>query len=104
MARPHASRGCSSFRTAGLDRRDFLHVGSLTGLGLSLGGLFRMQAARADAKVFPHFGATANSVIHIWLPGGWAQQETFDPKPLSPVEYRGEFRAIDTAIPGVQFS
>ena len=85
-------------------RREFLHVGSLTGLGLSLGGLFRLQAARADAKSFAHFAGTAKSVIHIWLPGGWAQQETFDPKPLAPVEYRGDLGVIDTNLTGVQFS
>ncbi len=85
-------------------RREFLHVGSLTGLGLSLGGLFRLQAARGDTKVYEHFAGTAKSVIHIWLPGGWAQQETFDPKPLAPSEYRGDLNAIDTKLTGVQFS
>ena len=103
MAPPTAPLGCRSFQ-AGCNRREFLHVGGLTGLGLSLGGFFRMQAARADAKAFTHFEGTAKSVIHIWLPGGWAQQETFDPKPLAPAEYRGEFKAIDTVLPGVQFS
>jgi hypothetical protein len=104
MARMPTVPGCSSFRSSGLGRREFLHVGSLTGLGLSLGGFFRMRAARADAKSFAHFEGTAKSVIHIWLPGGWAQQETFDPKPLSPLEYRGDFKAIDTTLSGVQFS
>lgn len=104
MARFPAFEGCPSFRSDGLGRREFLHVGSLTGLGLSLGGLFQMQAARADAKSFAHFEGTAKSVIHIWLPGGWAQQETFDPKPLAPVEYRGDLGVIDTKLPGVQFS
>jgi hypothetical protein len=103
MANPSLPLGCRSFQ-AGCNRREFLHVGGLTGLGLSLGGFFRMQAARADAKAFTHFEGTAKSVIHIWLPGGWAQQETFDPKPLAPAEYRGEFKAIDTVLPGVQFS
>jgi hypothetical protein len=103
MASPVQFSGCRSFQAA-CNRREFLHVGALTGLGLSLGGLFRMQAARADAKAFAHFEGTAKSVIHVWLPGGWAQQETFDPKPLAPAEYRGEFRAIDTVLPGVQFS
>ncbi|MBM4058264.1 MAG: DUF1501 domain-containing protein, partial [Planctomycetes bacterium] len=101
----HRSRRSSSaFRRAGLARREFLHVGALTGLGLSLGGFLRMRAARADAKSYAHFEGTAKSVIHIWLPGGWAQQETFDPKPLSPLEYRGDFQAIDTKLTGVQFS
>ncbi|MFM7108832.1 MAG: DUF1501 domain-containing protein, partial [Planctomycetaceae bacterium] len=86
------------------NRREFLHVGALTGLGLSLGGLFRAQAARADAKAPAHFDGTAKSVIHVWLPGGWAQQETFDPKPLAPAEYRGDLGAIDTKLTGVQFS
>jgi hypothetical protein len=103
MPRSPSPAGCGSF-SPGLGRREFLHVGSLTGLGLSLGGFFRMRAARADAKAFAHFEGTAKSVIHIWLPGGWAQQETFDPKPLSPLEYRGDFKAIDTTLNGVQFS
>ena len=81
MPRSPSPAGCGSF-SPGLGRREFLHVGSLTGLGLSLGGFFRMRAARADAKAFAHFEGTAKSVIHIWLPGCWAQQETFDPKPL----------------------
>ena len=63
-----------------------------------------MQAARADAKSFNHFTGTAQSVIHIWLPGGWAQQETFDPKPLAPLEYRGEMGSIETSLPGVRFN
>lgn len=104
MGRTPPSDGCRSFRSVGFGRREFLHVGSLTGLGLSLGGFFRLRSARADAKAFTHFEGTAKSVIHIWLPGGWAQQETFDPKPLSPLEYRGDFKAIDTKLTGVQFS
>ena len=85
-------------------RREFLQVGSLAGFGLSLGSLFRLQTARAEAKQFEHFEGTAKSVIHIWLPGGWAQQETFDPKPLSPLEYRGEMDTVETVIPGLRFN
>jgi len=85
-------------------RRDFLHVGALTALGLSLGGYLRSRSAHADAKSFTHFEGTAKSIIHIWLPGGWAQQETFDPKPLAPAEYRGDMKPIDTKLVGVQFN
>jgi hypothetical protein len=85
-------------------RREFLHVGALSGLGLSLGSFLKMRSAVADAKNFSHFEGSAKSVIHIWLPGGWAQQETFDPKPLSPLEYRGEMGTVDTVLPGVQFN
>jgi hypothetical protein len=76
----------------------------VSGLGLTLGGLFRAEAARADAKSFQTFAGTAKSVIHIWLPGGWAQQETFDPKPLAPLEYRGDMGTVDTCLPGVVFN
>jgi hypothetical protein len=93
--------GCGPASTG---RRDFLHVGALSALGLSLGGYLRGRSALADAKSFTHFEGKAKSVIHIWLPGGWAQQETFDPKPLAPVEYRGEMKPIDTKLPGVQFN
>jgi hypothetical protein len=85
-------------------RREFLQVGSVSGLGLTLGGLFRAESARADAKSFHTFDGTAKSVIHIWLPGGWAQQETFDPKPLAPLEYRGDMGTVDTCLPGVVFN
>ena len=85
-------------------RRDFLHVGALSALGLSLGGYLRSRSALADTKSFTHFEGKAKSVIHIWLPGGWAQQETFDPKPLAPAEYRGDMKPIDTKLTGVQFN
>jgi len=91
-------------------RRGFLQVGSILGmgsaggLGLSLGDLLRGRSALGDTKSFAHFKGTAQSVIHIWLPGGWAQQETFDPKPLAPVEYRGEMGSIETCLPGVRFN
>ena len=88
----------------GIDRRGFLSVGTVAGLGLSLGEFFRLRSARADAAPgrVPK-QATAESVISIFLPGGFAQQETFDPKPLAPVEYRGPLGSIDTVLPGVRF-
>jgi len=83
-------------------RRGFLTVGSI-GLGLSLGDLFRLQA-RADQKDFAAIKARAESVIHIFLPGGIAHQESFDPKPFAPIEYRGEIPTIATKIEGESFS
>jgi len=88
----------------GVDRRGFLSVGTVAGLGLSLGDYFRLRAARADAAPGRALErATAESVISIFLPGGFAHQETFDPKPLAPVEYRGPLGSIDTVLPGVRF-
>ena len=42
--------------------------------------------------------------LYIYLPGGYATQETFDPKPLSPEEYKGPLQSIKTSIPGVEFN
>jgi uncharacterized protein (DUF1501 family) len=88
---------------SGVDRRGFLTVGTIGGLGLSLGDYFSMRAARGEAHASPTREAKAQSVIYIFLPGGYAQQETFDPKPHAPVDYRGPLGSIETAIPGVRF-
>ena len=85
-----------------LKRRGFLTVGAM-GFGLTLGDYFRLKA-RADLKNYAPIPAKADSVIHIFLPGGIAHQETFDPKPFAPVEYRGELNSIATKIEGEQFS
>ena len=42
--------------------------------------------------------------ILIWTHGGTSHHDTLDPKPNAPVSVRGEFGAISTAVPGVQFS
>jgi hypothetical protein len=76
----------------------------LTGLGLTLGDYFQMRQARADQKHYDFIEAKAKSIIHIFLPGGISHQETFDPKPYAPIEYRGEMGSIDTKIPGEKFS
>jgi hypothetical protein len=84
-------------------RREFLSVGALSTLGLSLGDLLWAEQARAESGESSGPAPKAKSVIHIFLPGGIAHQESFDPKPLAPLEYRGSFKAIDTKLPGVQF-
>ena len=92
--------GCSGFQSqVGHSRRDVLRVGSLGALGLSLGQMLRLEAAQ---KNFESKEGTAKSVIQIVLPGGIAAQETWNPKPESPVEYRGPFGVNDTKIPGIK--
>jgi Protein of unknown function (DUF1501) len=83
-------------------RRGFMTVGA-AGFGLTLGDFFRLKA-RADLKNYAAITAKADSIIHIFLPGGIAHQETFDPKPFAPVEYRGELSHIPTKIDGEFFS
>jgi hypothetical protein len=87
-----------------MGRRNFLTVGALAGVGLTLADFLRLEEARAAQKKYDFLPAKAKSVIHIYLPGGCAHQETFDPKPFSPLEYRGELKPIPTKIAGAQFS
>lgn len=86
-----------------LPRRQFMYVGFAGGLGLSLPELLKTEAQGA-AKYYPTREGVAKSLIHIYLPGGIAHQESFDPKPYAPAEYRGPFKAINTSIEGAQFS
>lgn len=58
----------------------------------------------ADQKNYESKEGTAKSVIFIFLPGGIAHQESFDPKPYAPLEYRGPLNSIETSLPGVRFS
>ena len=84
-------------------RRSFLQVGAMAGLGITLGDLFRYRA-QADIKNFVSKEGKAKSVIHIFLPGGIAHQESFDPKPYAPAEYRGPLGTVKTKLEGVHFS
>src|SRR6266545_2946592 len=85
-----------------LSRRSVLQVGALGGLGLTLDGFLRMRAARANDPAAKK--AKAEACIHIFMPGGMAHQESWDPKPFAPVEYRGEMASIATKIEGAQFN
>lgn len=80
------------------NRREFLFVGLVGSVGLTLGNLFKLQAQSAGTP------ARAQSVINIFLPGGIAAQESFDPKLLAPIEYRGPLGAIKTKLDGIYFS
>ena len=85
------------------NRRNFLHVGAVGFLGLSLEGLLRNEARAVDSiGGRPSKEGKAKSLIHIFLPGGMAHQDTFDPKPLAPVDYRGEVGWINSKVEGVQ--
>lgn len=77
-------------------RRNFLTVGAAGGLGLTLASFLELRHAQAEKKHDDFIEAKADSVIHVFLPGGIAHQETFDPKPFSPIEYRGEMGSIKT--------
>jgi hypothetical protein len=87
-----------------LRRREWLRVGGLSALGVSLSALCRgsARAAQSAADKGASFGR-AKSCILLFLSGGPPQHETFDPKPDAPLEIRGTFRSISTKVPGLQF-
>lgn len=81
-----------------MNRRDVLRVGALPLVGL---GLPQLLAGRAPAANRSSFGrAKACIVLFMW--GGPAHQDTWDPKPESPSDYRGEFSTIATRTPGLR--
>src|SRR5271166_897295 len=80
----------------GLTRRNFLKIGAF-GTGLSLTDLLRLRATAGTTTPAP-----AKSAIMIYLPGGPSHIDMYDLKPDAPVEYRGEFKPIQTNVPGVQ--
>lgn len=78
-------------------RRELLQVGCSSFFGLGLSGLLQRRALGAVNE------SQVKSVVLVFLTGGGSHIDTFDPKPDAP-EIKGEFGAIDTALPGVQFS
>src|SRR5215212_3949340 len=97
-----ARSGCEDFHRAMrsdlMSRRGLLKAGVLSIAGLTLSQLLRIEGARAASGGSPK---RVNSVIILWMRGGPAQHETWDPKPDAPEEYRGEFGHIKTKVPGI---
>lgn len=77
-----------------LDRRKFLAVPAI---GATLcGWLGRVAAATPESR--------PKSCILLWMAGGPSHLDTFDLKPDARAEIRGEFRPIETSVPGIQIS
>lgn len=94
-----------------VSRREWLRVGGLSALGLSLTEVLHAgdspAAPVSTPKLAGDLGSTfgkAKNVIYLWLQGGPPQHETFDPKPDAPAEIRGPFKPIATNVPGIRFS
>src|SRR3954454_4619075 len=83
----------------GITRRDFLQVGTLGALGLSLSKLAELQAKGGVAE-----GNDEKSCIMIFNLGAPSQVDTFDMKPNAPAEIRGPFKPIKTNNPDIQIS
>src|SRR5262245_59060922 len=83
----------------GVTRREVLRLGGLGALGLALPEILRGRKVHAVARA-PGFGR-AKSCLLIYLFGGPSQIDLWDLKPDAPDRFRGEFRPIETATPGV---
>lgn len=78
----------------GVSRRNFVRIGALAPLGLSL-----PQLMAADAGARP---ARAKSVILIYLGGGLSHHDSFDMKPEAVEQIRGKYKSIATTVPGLE--
>ncbi len=89
-------------------RREFLKRLSAASTAAWMTG--EPQSVRADARVpLTHPGAKADACILLWMAGGMAAPDTFDPKRYSPFEKGLEvkqmlstFSAIDTAVDSIK--
>ncbi len=88
-------------------RRDFLKTASVATLGALAAGYPRQVRAVEEEKIKP----TADTVIVLWMAGGMAHTETFDPKRYTPYEnglasnkVLSTFPAIDTAVDDIKLS
>jgi uncharacterized protein (DUF1501 family) len=93
--------GRKSSDCTGLSRREFLRVGGLSALGLSLPAFLRLRQQAAAAST-PAPRRSAVNCILLWMQGGPSHIDTFDPKPAAPAEIRGEFATIPTRHAGVR--
>src|SRR5437016_8274816 len=80
-----------------LNRRQWLQLGGLGAVGLSLPQLLRAEAVRSTS-------APARSCVLFLLHSGPSQLDIWDLKPTAPAEVRGEFQPIATSVPGMQIT
>ena len=85
-----------SWEQSGITRRGFLRVGSLSPLGIGLAPF--LQASRGLAGSGTAITGKAQACILLWLEGGPAQMDTWDPKSNS------NLKPIATKVPGIQIS
>jgi hypothetical protein len=89
----------------GLTRRDVLRVGGSGLLGMTLGGMFNLQAraAQEGRGGGPGWGR-AKSIILCYLQGGPSHLDLWDPKDNVPESVKSPFSAINTRTTGSRFT
>ncbi len=97
MPRPSTYLNHASF-----SRRSAVQAGALGLLGLGMNHLEPLRALAKPTATAKGPNGKARAVIYIFLSGGLAQHDSFDMKPEAPDTVRGDFKPIDTAVPGLQ--
>jgi Protein of unknown function (DUF1501) len=82
-------------------RRGLIQLGGASWMGLSLGGLWRAQAARGAELMTKK---PIRACILIFYYGGPSHLDTYDLKPNATAEIRGSFKPISTSVAGLQIS
>ena len=82
----------------GMTRRDFLHAGALSTVGLTMPAFLQLEAQGAVRK-----DRDVNCIM-IFMLGGPSQLDCWDMKPDAPLEIRGPYKPIETNVPGIQVS
>ena len=93
--------GCRPVDHPAMHRRQLLQVGGLGLIGAGAADVAKLESYATDGPSHP--SGRAKSVVLIFQSGGPSQHETFDPKPESPSEIRGEYGTTQTRLPGVHF-
>ena len=88
----------------GPNRREAIRVGMLTAFGLGLDDLLRHRGRSLASGAGGVKPTKVKHCILVWLAGGASHLDTFDPKPDAPSDYRGEFRAISSSVPGLMLA
>jgi len=94
-------------RNLGVTRRDILRVGGSAFLGMSLGGMLKLQSAQGattsqPAPVGGPGWGKAKSVILIYLQGGPSHLDLWDPKENVPDNVKSVFKKIPSKVPGME--
>lgn len=85
----------------GRSRRDFLRVGGLSLLGLSLADALRLETHAGDG-LNRSAGPRAKSIVLVFLGGGLSHHDSFDMKPEAPEEIRGKYGSIGSTVAGLR--
>src|SRR5262245_61081322 len=95
--------------TSPLNRRDFLKTASAATLSALVAGFPRAVLCAEPGE--ERKKAPADTVIVLWMGGGMAHTETFDPKRYTPFEkgmapdgFLSTFESIDTVVDNIKFS